>query len=435
MTRGPAGSTAGSATSGPGHAGRPVRSWAPATLAIALVSATLGAVYVGLVPRGLPYDEPSHWLNVMHIAEDWTLPRLGQPDVTYQAQQGPLAYALGAVVLAVTRWIAGDLAGFYAVRTLGLAELLALGAVTASLVTRALPRARWAFPVAFGFVTLNPMMLAMSTSVQNDTLSLLLAALALHVGLVPAAARNPGRAAVAGALAGLAILAKVTAFPVAVVLLAVWAWRREWRAVAASVVALAVVTGWWFLRNLDLYGDLTGEKAIEEAGYPFDPVSAAPIPLARNVITYLWLPTEYYRNLIVSPTALDALAVLLTVAGLAGGVLALARLRTVRDWAAESRLLMGAVLATAAIAFVAYVYTTTQVRVVALRFAYVGWTGWALVYVAAFGLLAGRRLRGAALAAGAVVLLALSGWVLISVAQDAPDVSPDWPGVSSSASR
>ena len=136
--------------------------------------ATLGGLYIALVPPGLPYDEPSHWLNVLHIVHHGSLPHIGDADVTYEAQMGPLAYLLAAFVA----WpfsALSDEAAFYAVRTLGLVEHLGLTWIMWVLIRRALPSLPRAASAGATVIGLSPMLLAMGTSVQNDTLALLLA--------------------------------------------------------------------------------------------------------------------------------------------------------------------------------------------------------------------------------------------------------------------
>ena len=71
-------------------------------LVLLLVSAALGVLYLVAMPPGLPYDEPSHWLNVQYYLEHRRLPVVGDPGVTYEAQMGPVAYVLLAV--AATPW-------------------------------------------------------------------------------------------------------------------------------------------------------------------------------------------------------------------------------------------------------------------------------------------------------------------------------------------
>ena len=96
-------------------------------MSLMAMAAVLGAAAALMVPAGLPYDEPSHWSTVKYFAEHWTLPVLGAPGVTYEGQQTPLYYLMGAALAGVT----ADSA-FMAVRlfgVLGHALLVGLTAV------------------------------------------------------------------------------------------------------------------------------------------------------------------------------------------------------------------------------------------------------------------------------------------------------------------
>ncbi|WP_022882119.1 glycosyltransferase 87 family protein [Gryllotalpicola ginsengisoli] len=281
----------------------------------------VGVAFVALMPAGLPYDEPSHWLNVLYYLDHHRMPALGDPGTSYEAQMGPLAYVLDAVVAAPFRALGGDQLAFYAVRSLGIVLHLAVTLTLTAIAVRALPARTHAAPVVAVAVGVNPMLLAMATSIQNDELALLLVGLGILVigdgrgsSLLPPA--------VAGALVGLAIITKATMSPVALALAILLLVRRRWLGTIVFAAATTLVAGWWFVRNLVLYGDLTAQSGMTAAGYSFPAwsgVSAA--DLAQNAITYLWLPTEYVRNTVHSPTPVDLLVLALTGAALVGVVL------------------------------------------------------------------------------------------------------------------
>ena len=173
------------------------------------------------------------------------------------------------------------------------------------------------------------MLLTMSASVQNDSLALLLGVAVIALALTRLGERpTPDWALLVGALAGLAILTKLTNW-VVVVAVAGWIlWIHRRSAVGpvlAFVGAAAAVCGWWFIRNVVLYGDLTSASAVERSGVSFDryqlhgPGDVGHI--VQQIVTYFWLPTEYLRNFISAPTMLKAAALIITVAvALLGGV-------------------------------------------------------------------------------------------------------------------
>jgi hypothetical protein len=371
--------------------------------AVMASSAVLGVVYTAVVPRGLPYDEPSHWANVLFYVRNLSIPRLGDAGVTYEAQMGPVAYVLDAVVAAPLRLLS-DPAALYGVRILGVLEHMVLTWLVWRLVGRALPGRRPAAVVGALAVGVNPMLLAMSASVQNDTLALVLAAAAIDVATGKEV--DVRRGALCGGLVGLALLTKVTMWPVAVVLGLRLLVRREFAAGACYGVSAFVVFGWWLLRNVSLYGDLTGRAGVEAAGYDFPALQdTGPVDLARSAITYLWLPTEYVRNTVVAPSLIDALVVLLTLCGCVGVALSLwSRHDTRRDLV----LLLGA---TALVAVVGWLVTSLTTQAVAFRFAYAALFAW----FTGIGALVLVRI-GRQLAVGVVVgLVVLNAWFLWSV--------------------
>jgi hypothetical protein len=88
----------------------------------------------------------------------------------------------------------------------------------------------------------------------------LLSVLALFLVLVRLDARRTVVwAAAVGSLAVLVVVTKLTAW---VVVAAIAAWRHGRSAAALAFIGGAVaVSGWWFVRNVVLYGDRTAHTA------------------------------------------------------------------------------------------------------------------------------------------------------------------------------
>ena len=393
----------------PGHEasslGAPTRPALRAPWSLLVFVTLAGLAFVVLVPPGLPYDEPSHWANVLYYVDFTRLPELGAAGVTYEAQQGPLAYAINALVAAPLRLI-DDSVAFYGVRAVSLLEHLLLTWLIWRLVDRLVGQRRGsgAAMLAALAVGLNPVLLTIGTSVQNDTLGLVLAVAALDVGLRRTV--SPARAVASGVLVGLAMLTKIVFWPVALVLGLWMIWRGSLvRAIAYATPAAVLIT-WWVARNYLLYGDATGQAGVRAAGYQFPALSSVdPAGLIGNVVTYLWLPTEYVRNTVNAPAIIVGLVGLLTLAGCIGGVL----LATRRSDVSFPELVALATIASVALTTWLVVVLTSQA--VSFRFGYAALPFW----FAAVGSLAFLDRLKWAVAALTVSLLAINAWFLMRV--------------------
>jgi hypothetical protein len=255
-------------------------------------------------------DEPWHYAYVKYMADGQGLPVAGRDRLLAQeATQPPLYYGLAA---AVTVWVnSGDLPALLtpnphwpdatarpandnqnryvhgpdqafpwhgATLAVHLARLLSsgFGAATVVLVWgtgRLLFPARPAVALtAAGLTAFNPQFIHTSTAVSNDSLVAALVTLAVWSALrwLRAGRLDNRHIAVLGGMCGLALLAKLSG-AMAVVLVAgiviaacrtgrlPWHTLLRWLALLAAVVVLT--TGWWFVRNQTLYGDLTASQA------------------------------------------------------------------------------------------------------------------------------------------------------------------------------
>lgn len=124
--------------------------------------------------------------------------------------------------------------------------------------------------LAAAMVAFNPMVLFINASVNNDNLLMLLSAAALWRMVVDVQSEEGGlrvgQTLLLGLLLGLASLTKVSGLlllPIAALAVTYSAWRaRSWRIwlLRGLILALVVaaIAGWWYARNLRLYGELTG---------------------------------------------------------------------------------------------------------------------------------------------------------------------------------
>lgn len=271
-------------------------------LVIVATYVALALAYAVLTPAWQNPDEPAHYNYARAIADDGRLPVLqagdydqatlehlkaskfaGAPDVSairYESYQPPLYYALGAALLALTPGDANDL---LAARLLS----VALGALVIVVVFAIGREAAPATPeVALGaaaLVAFIPQHIAVTAAASNDVLGELLLALMTLLAIRRLRGLSVRRFALLGALLlGLALLSKVTAYA-GVALLAAgelghWLFVDAKRTrfpvgVAAGVVGGALLlSGWWFVRNALVYGNLdvlgTARHAAVVVGQP-----------------------------------------------------------------------------------------------------------------------------------------------------------------------
>lgn len=268
----------------------------------------LGLVYDWATPIFESGDEISHYPFVRLLADGGGLPvqQPREPRPWHQeGSQPPLYYALMA---AATSWI--DTGDFDAVRQLNPHAKLVLGSsdnanlvihdaahesfpwrgtVLAVQIVRLLSLLLAALSVACTYFTcllvfpgrarlalaagalhaFNPMFLATSASVSNDTLATASASLAFYLALrlLLQTGKVTWRAlltlGVVLAAVALAKISALTVLPVAGLALLLAAWPRgDWRSLGRAVVACGVpvlaFAGWWYARNWQLYGDPTG---------------------------------------------------------------------------------------------------------------------------------------------------------------------------------
>jgi len=205
-----------------------------------------------------------------------------------------------------------------------------MGAVT--VLTTALI-AREVFPawpqVTLAAAALNaalPMFTFISGTVNNDNLANMLAGLltwqVMRLGRKDAAPSWRTYAGL-GVLAGAALLTKLSlgllALLVALALLRLSILRRDWRplvvgGVISGGLALALA-GWWYLRNMQLYGDPTGLNVFVQiiGGRPV-PADPGQIWSERESLLRSWWGVYGWMNVLLP----DGLYALLNLAGAAG---------------------------------------------------------------------------------------------------------------------
>ncbi len=224
---------------------------------------------------------------------------------------------------------------------------LAFSAVTVVLIFRLALAALgdpWLAVLAAALGGLNPQVLFINASVNNDTLLTLLCtgALWLLLALLQRPTHNAlWRTTIAGALLGLAALTKISGlvlWPVAglvVLTAAVRAMQTGDRRRALLVAATqlftmfglaALICGWWYLRNMQLYGDWLGlNRMIAIAGQRVPPIDLLTLVREEWYGFYLSYWSLYGVFTLLPEVWVHTLYGLLTAFAIGGGVLALLR--------------------------------------------------------------------------------------------------------------
>lgn len=226
----------------------------------------LACAYAWRIPPGDAPDERAHVHNVLYLQKDGVIPPFPWPrdPYGYETVQPPLYYHLCWMAIQPLR-ASGPWAMLEAMRAVSM--LLHLGALwflwAAS--KRLLGQAAWGpFILAAG----TPMFAFAGAVVNNDAAADLAGALLIYLSLRSLDSRRLRNAVLIGAAAGAGVLCKMTVLPVAAVCLAaLWKPGRAERAsslkrLGAGGAAFAAVSGWLFIRNVRLYGDLLAYKPL-----------------------------------------------------------------------------------------------------------------------------------------------------------------------------
>jgi 4-amino-4-deoxy-L-arabinose transferase-like glycosyltransferase len=279
--------------------------------AIVLAYVTMGVLYAVLTPRWQAPDEPAHYNYIRHLAETKQFPILQMGDydqeylreitnlkfdsrlsvdlIQYESHQPPLYYVLSTPFFIL---FGGAL---LPLRLLSVGFGTGLLFVAYATVKQIFPDRGWLALGTTAFIAFVPQHLAMTASVNNDTLAELILALVLF-GLIrwlqseePASA---GQLVGIGAIIGLALLTKVGVYiTVPLALIAVWLKffgptgrgtpssetrrtraRHAWVSAMLLLLPALILCAPWLIRNAVAYGnlDILGLKRHEQvvAGQP-----------------------------------------------------------------------------------------------------------------------------------------------------------------------
>jgi hypothetical protein len=235
-------------------------------IALTLVAAFWAWIFVGKIiriPAASGFDAFYHVEYVNWILQHQALPLATDGVEMYHP---PLFHALSAVVLALVRPVEGSVTERAVLSLLPALSGLGMAIVAREIARLFLPDAPWMQAGAIVVAGLLPMNLVLAACVSNESLHAFLASFALLVALHALLAKSTTRWHdwMLGLFLGLALLTKYTSavlVPIFVVALGVKRWLVESappatiaRGTARSLVAVAVLAGWVYVRNTIVFG-------------------------------------------------------------------------------------------------------------------------------------------------------------------------------------
>jgi 4-amino-4-deoxy-L-arabinose transferase-like glycosyltransferase len=206
--------------------------------------------------------------------------------------------------------------------------------VTYRLALTVFPDRKSLASAAAAIVAFNPQFLFMSGAVNNDVIAGLFGSLLVWSGVTIIRCGLTTRRSIFLALTfALALMAKFNlAFALPLVelalIIAVWP-RRDWRGFVKAnlfiVLFVALIAGWWFVRNTQLYGEPTGVQRMNELWGGRNPAES--FSLAVSEIPYAWSSFwgRFGYGQIPLPDAIYTGALIISLIGFVGLVSAFVR--------------------------------------------------------------------------------------------------------------
>ena len=333
-----------------------------AMIAVALVYLALGFLYARIVPPLKGFDARAHFRYAAYLHETRRLPHLTPEtvDISYELiTQPPLYFAAIALATAplpmpaarayswesenpyhemglslrqsmtLPTMPAGVAATLWAARLVSLAGGLVTVLGAYALVRLLWPDAPWVALATAAVTGFNPQFLFTSVTVTNDAWTPAVSVLTLW--LLARTVRHPTPGwrdwLLVGVAAGFAALTKYSCLLIAApALWLLWpyvrraGWRPAGQALAIMIAGALLVSGFWYLRNLTLYGS---PIPLEQMAVALPTMQRAiPKSWPEVVETIPWLFTSYWGvfvSIIAPPAYLNTVTWLMLIA--AGGLL------------------------------------------------------------------------------------------------------------------
>lgn len=245
----------------------------------------LGLTYAVETPKWQVPDEPAHYNYILYIVDNCRFPVLQMGDyphqyleeikaagfpphmsvapLRYESHQPPLYYLLAAALYTATGFL-GFEGQFLILRLLSVVLGCLLLLVAYAVVKEIFPDEEFLALTTTSLIATVPMHIAMSAAINNDTLAELILVLILWLCVKSLKAGLTQRQVLLlGFLLALALLTKTTIYALTVlsIVLALGVrarvdGMREFIRQLGFISGLALLSCWWFLRNLLTYGDL-----------------------------------------------------------------------------------------------------------------------------------------------------------------------------------
>jgi 4-amino-4-deoxy-L-arabinose transferase-like glycosyltransferase len=438
----------------------------------------MASIYLAVTPPLEGFDAIAHQNYINYLRQFGQLPRIDAETAAYSyelVQQPPLYYLVAAALSAPwphagldeavrarenvyfptlsARWSVdlphappGLAASLWIARLVSLlgGALAVMGAWRwmRAVLGRGMRDAPFVALAAVTLFALNPLFLFISTTITNDSWAI--AGAVWVMWLAAEAARQRGaslwRWAALGIAAGLAALVKYSVLvliaPVGLtLLLAQWlpvrvAWRTWGRGVAVALGAALGVAGFWYGRNLALYGELI---PLQQAALALNGLQRGePMAWHETLARLGWLFYSYWGVFVAifAPAAFYEFFKWFALAGALGLLVALWRTRANREQRAEhwARVYFPALLWPGSVAIAVIIWMRTVAYGEQARLLLIAGPALALLLVLGWRALLPRRILAPGLLAITIVLAGVALWpvpTLLASYRAPPTVEPE----------
>ncbi|MEW6200634.1 MAG: glycosyltransferase family 39 protein [bacterium] len=302
-----------------------------------LLLAILLTVYIFLtigfalrIPEWQPYDEPWHFTYIDKLAREKRMPTVQE---STEVHQPPLYYAIMSLTVSKSTPYDGINARLRLTSLiLGVFTLAAIFFAMIKLLNCDLHAA------LVTLIIMNiPTLIACFSSITNDSAAALFGALAFLTLVHARGKTSLAPHILSGLFAALAMLSKATCLFLIPTILLFYLLenaplKKRLSTAAACLAAIGAAAGWWYLRNLIIYGDPTGSGEVLQMFEKNTANLLLPQEFIRwNALLFhdFWNFQNFLRNKVPGyPSAADYFQLALSVLPLIGGALYFVRNKT-----------------------------------------------------------------------------------------------------------